>query len=93
MKSTKRIIAVAAVVFAAAVFGWWVNDGQHQANQTQIRVCTDIEDAFGDTEKVCTWKKEFHLGFFDGALPVGGGALGFAALLLVLDWRERRHNS
>ncbi len=85
----KKTLAIAAIVVAAAVFGWWAKDGQHAANQFQIKVCKQVEDDFGDSEEVCEWKDEFHLGFFDGALPAGGGALGFAGLMFLLDWRER----
>lgn len=86
----KKLLAIGALVFAAGVFGWWFKDGQHSANQFQIQECKMVEDAFGDEEKVCTWKEDFHLGLFDGALPAGGGAIGFAALMFFLDWRSKK---
>ncbi len=86
----KKILAIGAIVFAAAVFGWWAKDGMRQANQFKIEVCKEVEDDFGEVEKECEWKEDFHLGLMDGALPVGGGAIGFAGLMFFLDLRERK---
>ncbi len=86
----KKVLATVALVVAGAVFGWWAKDGMRQANQFKTEVCIEVEDDFGDVERECEWKEEFHLGLMDGALPICGGAIGFAALMFFLEFRDRK---
>ena len=84
----KKSIAIVAFVLAAGVFGWWIKDGMGMATQTQVQVCKEVEDDFGEKEKVCKWVDQFKLGLLDGALPAGGGLIGVGVLMLFLSMRE-----
>lgn len=86
----KKTVAIVALVLAAAVFGWWIKDGMGAATQTQVQVCKEVEDDFGDTVKECKWVDQFKLGLLDGALPAGGGLLGLAGLMGFLHMRESK---
>jgi len=86
----KRWIAIACLVAAVGVFGWWFKDGMLMATRTKIPVEVVETDDFGDEVKTTKWEKGFQLGLMDGAGPAAGGLIGLAGLLLFLDYRTRK---
>ena len=73
---------------ALIVGGVWVSHGMLLATLTERMVEKTIVDDFGDEEVVQEWEPTFEMGL-DLAVPIGGGLLAMAGVLLFLDRREQ----
>ena len=84
----KRIGAIICLLGALAVGGIWVSHGMLLATLTERMVEKTVVDDFGDEEVVQEWEPTFEVGL-DLAIPIGGGLLAVAGVLLFLERRER----
>ncbi len=84
----KRIGSIVCLLGALIVGGVWVSHGMLLATLTERMVEKTIVDDFGDEEVVQEWEPTFEMGL-DLAVPIGGGLLAMAGVLLFLDRREQ----
>lgn len=81
--------AILALLLAVGVGATWAATGMHFATRTQKPVEKKVVDEFGDEETVTEWVDTFELGLDYGG-PAGGGLLGLAGLLFILDRRKKK---
>lgn len=89
----KRTAAIVCLVLGALVLGWWAASGASLWTQTEVKEVTKVKDDFGDEVEKVTWHKKFVPGALDLAVPVDAALTVAAAVLLILDKKERQRGA
>jgi hypothetical protein len=90
-----RIAAIICFVLSAGVISAWAAMGAHPVTHYQVPVEMEIEDEFGDKQKVTKMQDKFEFGMlpdkpWDGALTWILVLDGLGTALFVVDMMKRK---